>query len=79
MAYIQRFDVKDQGQQRPQAEAIHGDLIALDFNGSKFIQINTAGSMNRQETKKQSQNIRLDEAAFLQLVKLGRKHFGLDA
>jgi hypothetical protein len=79
MAYINRFSVAAQGRQRPQSEAIDGELISLDFDGAKFVQINSVGSSSRQEAGKQSQNIRLDEQAFRQLVDFGRKHFGLDA
>ena len=75
MAYIRKLHRVEQGRQRQQFEAIDGEFIALDFDGQRFIQINTSGSSNRQEHGKQSQNIRLDRQAFEQLVKLGNAHF----
>ncbi len=76
MAFISKFSVGSQGRQRPQDEGIEGEIVPLTFEDGKFIQINTSGSAGRQETGKQSQNIRLDRDAFEQFVEIGRKHFG---
>ncbi|MFN6936572.1 MAG: hypothetical protein ACK4NZ_15635 [Tsuneonella sp.] len=75
MAYISKLHRGEQGRQRAQAEAIEGEFLPLNFDGEKFIQINTFGSAGRKERGKESQNIRLGREAFEQLVKLGSEHF----
>ena len=75
MAFINRFRLGAQGRQRPQTEAINGEVIPLSFNDERFLQLKSVGSGERQERGKQSQNIRLSREAFEQLVDIGRKHF----
>jgi hypothetical protein len=51
-------------------------IILLDFEGEKFVQVDTYGSKDRKLVGKRSQSLRLSKTAFDQLVRLGSKHFG---
>jgi hypothetical protein len=76
MAVVRTFKVSPQGQQKWQAEDIEGEIILLEMNGEKFLQVYSLGSQNRQEKGQRSQNLRLSKEAFDRLVEIGRKHFG---
>ncbi len=71
MATIRKFGHLDQGQERVTAEC-----VAPGIDGERFLQLNNYGSAHRVHVGKRSQNMRLTKEAFLQLVELGRKHFG---
>ena len=50
-------------------------IVLLDFEGEKFVQIDSYGSKDRKLVGKRSQSLRLSKEAFEQLVKLGTAHF----
>ena len=76
MAVIRKFDLLAQGRERPQPQAIGGCAVPLEFDGEKFLQLNSYGSAERVVVGARSQNMRLSRDAFEQLVAIGRKHFG---
>lgn len=76
MAVIRKFELLSQGRERPQPQAIGGCAVPLDFDGEKFLQLNSYGSEDRMHVGARSQNMRLSREAFEQLVKIGRQHFG---
>ncbi|WP_293942815.1 hypothetical protein [Sphingomonas sp.] len=76
MAVIRKFERLDQDRERPQPGAIGGCIVELEFDGERFLQLNSYGSADRVHVGARSQNLRLSEAAFEQLVEIGRKHFG---
>jgi hypothetical protein len=75
MAVVRTFKVSPQGQQQWQDEAIEGEIIPLEMNGEKFLQVYSLGSQSRQAKGQRSQNLRLSKQAFDRLVEIGRKHF----
>ncbi len=76
MAVIRQFTPSQQGQQRWQDESIRGEVIPLELQGEKFLQIYSLGSNSREVKDQRSQNLRLSRQAFEQLVAIGRQHFG---
>lgn len=74
MAVVRYFKVLSQGQERPQPEA-EAAMVGLEIEGEKFVQLNGYGSANRVNAGARSQNIRLSQAAFEQLVEFGQKYF----
>ena len=77
MATIRSFRLLDQGRERP-TSLEDAAIVRLDFDGGKFLQLNGYGSDVRDNPGKRSQNMRLTKGAFLQIVKVGNEHFGLD-
>lgn len=76
MAVIRKFELLAQDRERPQPQAIGGCAVPLEFAGEKFLQLNSYGSNERVNIGARSQNMRLSQEAFEQLVEIGRKHFG---
>jgi len=77
MATIRKFGILSQGQERP-TEECEAKIVALTLDGEKFLQLNSYGTQRRVNVGARSQNMRLSKEAFLHLVELGSKHFGLD-
>ncbi len=75
MAVVRTFKVSPPGQQKWQGENIGGEIIPLEMQGEKFLQVYSLGSESRQEKGQRSQNLRLSKEAFDQLVEVGRRHF----
>ena len=74
MAVVKKFSVEPQNSRIGHTEC-PGTIRAIEVDGEKFIQIDTYGSKNREFQDKLSQSLRLTEAAFNQLKKLGESHF----
>ncbi len=74
MAVVKKFSIEDQNSRIGHSEC-HGTIRAVEVDGEKFIQIDTYGSREREFQNKLSQSLRLTEAAFNQLKKLGEEHF----
>ncbi|MCZ8019739.1 hypothetical protein [Novosphingobium sp.] len=74
MAVVKKFSVEEQNSRIGHTEC-HGTIRAIEVDGEKFIQIDTYGSKEREFQNKLSQSLRLTEAAFNQLKKLGEEHF----
>ena len=74
MAVVKSFSVESQNSRIGHSEC-PGVIRAIEVDGEKFIQIDTYGSKNREIPDKLSQSLRLTEAAFNQLKKLGENHF----
>jgi hypothetical protein len=77
MATIRKFGLLDQGQERS-TEECDAKVVCLSLDAEKFLQLNSYGSQHRVNVGARSQNMRLSKEAFLQLMEIGRKHFGLD-
>ena len=76
MATISKFRLLDQGRERP-TTLEDAAIVRLDFGGEKFVQLNGSGSDVRDNPGKRSQNMRLTQQAFEQLMAIGNEHFGL--
>jgi hypothetical protein len=74
MAVVKGFSVEEQNSRIGHTEC-EGAIRAIVVDGEKFIQIDTYGSKDREFRNKLSQSLRLTEAAFIQLKKLGEEHF----
>ena len=74
MAVVRKFSVEVQNSRIGHTEC-EGAIRAIEVDGEKFIQIDTYGSKDRELRNKLSQSLRLTEAAFNQLKKLGEEHF----
>jgi len=74
VAVVKKFSVEIQNSRIGHTEC-SGTIRAVEVDGDKFIQIDTYGSKNREIQDKLSQSLRLTEAAFNQLKKLGEAHF----
>jgi hypothetical protein len=74
MAVVKKFSVEPQNSRIGHTEC-SGAIRAVEVDGEKFIQIDTYGSKNREIQDKLSQSLRLTEAAFNQIKKLGETHF----
>ena len=74
MAVVKKFEVGPQNSRIGHTEC-PGTIRAIEVDGQKFIQIDTYGSKDREFQHKLSQSLRLTEAAFDQLKKLGESHF----
>ena len=74
MAVVKRFSIEPQNSRVGHSEC-HGSIRAIEVDGEKFIQIDTYGSKDREFRNKLSQSLRLTEAAFNQIKKLGEEHF----
>ena len=74
MAVVKNFTVDVQNSRIGHSEC-SGVIRAVEVEGEKFIQIDTYGSKDREFQNKLSQSLRLTEAAFNQLISLGKKHF----
>ena len=74
MAVVKRFSVEEQNSRLGHTEC-EGTIRAIEVDGEKFIQIDSYGSKDREFRNKLSQSLRLTEAAFHQLKKLGEEHF----
>jgi hypothetical protein len=77
MATIRKFGLLDQGQERS-TEECEAKVVQLMIDGEKFVQLNSYGTTSRVNVGARSQNMRLSKEAFIQLVEIGRKYFGLD-
>ncbi|MET0308746.1 MAG: hypothetical protein ABW023_08575 [Sphingomonas sp.] len=75
MATVRTFDVEHLDNATPHDEVSSATVRLVDCGHEKFIQIDTYGRSSREKPGKLSQTIRLDRAAFEELVELGRKHF----
>ncbi len=78
MAVINQFERLTQDRVRPQPEAIGGCVVPLTFGRERYLQLNSDGSKDRMHVGARSQNMRLTREAFVQLVEIGRKHFGIE-
>ena len=74
MAVVKRFSIEPQNSRIGHTEC-SGVIRAIEVDGEKFVQIDTYGSANREIPDKLSQSLRLTQAAFEQLKKLGEDHF----
>ena len=74
MATVRALKIYEPERSSPQGD-VDASIILLDFEGEKFIQIDTYGSKDRKFVGKRSQSLRLSKEAFEQLVKLGTAHF----
>ena len=74
MAVVKKFAVEPQNSRIGHTEC-SGVIRAIDVDGEKYIQIDTYGSKDREIRDKLSQSLRLTEAAFNQIKKLGESHF----
>ena len=74
MAVVKRFSVEEQNSRIGHTEC-EGTIRAIEVDGEKFVQIDTYGSKDREFRNKLSQSLRLTEAAFKQIKKLGEEHF----
>ena len=70
MATVRSLQVADGVGLREQGEVL-AKVRLVEIAGEKFVQIDTYGSVDRQEVGKQSQSIRLSKAAFDQLIQFG--------
>ncbi|MEL7689582.1 hypothetical protein [Citromicrobium bathyomarinum] len=74
MAVVKSFRVEPQNSRVGHTEC-SGTIRAVEVAGEKYVQIDTYGSSDREFQDKISQSLRLTEAAFNQLKKLGETHF----
>ncbi len=74
MATIRTLKLHQPDRLSKQTEA-DASIILADFDGEKFVQIDSYGSKERQLVGKRSQSMRLSREAFEQLVELGNAHF----
>ncbi len=74
MATIRKLKLYQPDRASKQGEA-DASIILMDFEGEKFVQIDSYGSKERQFVGKRSQSMRLSKAAFEQLVEMGSRHF----
>lgn len=74
MALVRKFSIEKQNSRLGHSEC-RGTIRAIEVSGENFIQIDTYGSRDREFQNKLSQSLRLTEAAFNQLKKLGEEHF----
>jgi len=74
VAVVKNFTVDVQNSRIGHSEC-SGVIRAVEVEGEKFIQIDTYGSKDREFQNKLSQSLRLTEAAFNQLISLGKNHF----
>jgi hypothetical protein len=74
MATIRRLKLHQPDRLSKQSEA-DASIILAEFNGEKFVQVDSYGSKDRQLVGKRSQSMRLSREAFERLVELGTAHF----
>ncbi|RXD07372.1 hypothetical protein EQZ23_04830 [Sphingomonas sp. UV9] len=74
MATVRALKIYQPERSSKQSDA-DASIILLDFEGEKFVQIDSYGSKDRKLVGKRSQSLRLSKEAFEQLVKLGTAHF----
>lgn len=74
MANVRGFEPKDTAGPKPHSD-VDATIAVVEVDGEKFIQIDTYGSSDRLMPGKVSQSLRLSEAAFDQLVKIGKDFF----
>ncbi|WP_310467692.1 hypothetical protein [Sphingomonas sp.] len=75
MTTVRKFGLKVPDRVSNQTES-DATVALIDFNGEKFVQLDSVGSKDRKFVGKRSQSMRLSKDAFDQLVRLGNKHFG---
>ncbi len=74
MATIRELQSKELERNSRHSE-VEATVSLVEFNGEKFVQIDTYGSKERAMPGKVSQSLRLSRTAFEQLAELGSKHF----
>jgi hypothetical protein len=74
MATVRALEIYEPERSSRQSD-VDASIILMNFEGEKFVQIDTYGSKDRKLVGKRSQSLRLSREAFEQLVKLGTAHF----
>lgn len=74
MATIRKLKLYQPDRLSKQSEA-DASIILAEFDGERFIQLDSYGSKDRQLVGKRSQSMRLSKEAFEQLVELGTAYF----
>ena len=74
MAVVREFELKDLDRISPHSE-VNATISLVEFDGEKFVQIDTYGSKDRAMPDKISQSVRLTKTAFDQLSGYAAKHF----
>jgi hypothetical protein len=75
MATVRKLEVREPERVSEQGE-VAASIMALEFGGEQFLQIDSYGSKERKFVGKRSQSLRLSKAAFDQIVAMGHKYFG---
>jgi hypothetical protein len=74
MATVRKLALKVPERVSKQSDT-NATIALIEFEGERFIQIDSVGSDTRQLVGKRSQSMRLSEEAFQRLVEIGTKHF----
>ena len=74
MTTVRKFELKVPERVSKQTDS-RATIALIDFDGEKFVQLDSVGSMDRKFVGKRSQSMRLSKDAFDQLVRIGNQHF----
>ena len=74
MATIRQLKLREPDRVSLQSDA-EASILLVEFNGEKFVQLESYGSKDRQLVGKPSQSMRRSKEAFEQLMRLGTAHF----
>ncbi len=74
MATVRDFEIKNLDRVADHSE-VDATISLVEYNGEKFVQIDTYGSKGRVIPGKTSQSLRLSETAFKKLSEIAGKHF----
>jgi hypothetical protein len=74
MATVRKLSIKTPDRVSKQSDT-NATVALIEFDGERFVQLDSVGSPDRKFVGKRSQSMRLTKQAFDQLVEIGSKYF----